>query len=360
MLLSEVIIKRIKNEGPISFRDFMEMALYHPELGYYTSKKEIIGKNGDFFTSSSLSDVFGVLLAKQIEEMWHIMGEEDFTIVEYGAGTGRLCHDILDYFKSRGNLYEHLNYFIIEKSNAMQEKEKKHLTEKVKWFQFAKEIPKMHGCILSNELIDTFPVHLVIMKNDLMEIFVDYDQKFKEILMPAKSELKNYFSKLRVELPANYKTEINLDAINWIKDVSAILKKGYVLTIDYGYPSWELYSEFKNKGTLTCFNKHMINNQPYVNIGEQDITAHVNFSALCLWGFYNGLDYGGFTDQAHFLLGLGFKEYLRKMKESDNDAFNLRKEIFLNHMLIEEMGHQFKVLIQRKEVPDVLLSGLKD
>src|ERR1700716_3338525 len=99
MELSEIIKQRIKMEGPISFRDFMEMALYYPGLGYYTSKQDIIGCNGDFYTSSNLTEVFGAMIGKQLEEMWRLTGEEEFTIVEFGAGTGALCHDILDYLK---------------------------------------------------------------------------------------------------------------------------------------------------------------------------------------------------------------------------------------------------------------------
>jgi len=132
MVLSEIIINKIQNEGPVSFRDFMEMALYHPEQGYYTSEGEKIGPGGDFYTSPYCTSLFGQMIARQIEEMWNAMDQQPFTIVEYGAGTGILCRDILDELQQRNKtMYEKLKYAIIEKSAAMREKERKIVSEKV-------------------------------------------------------------------------------------------------------------------------------------------------------------------------------------------------------------------------------------
>src|SRR4051812_37220260 len=154
MQLKDIIIQKIKDEGPISFRDFMEMALYYPELGYYTSPTDKIGTNGDFYTSSNLTPLFGMMIGKQIEEMWVSLGKEAFTIVEYGAGTGRLCHDILDYLKGNPFLYAQLQYCIVEKSPSMRAKEQCHLPEKVSWHDSINDIPGVVGCVLSNELLD--------------------------------------------------------------------------------------------------------------------------------------------------------------------------------------------------------------
>jgi SAM-dependent MidA family methyltransferase len=158
MSLSEIIIEKIKNEGPLSFRDFMEMSLYYPELGYYTSTTDKIGKNGDFYTSSDLTSLFGAIIGKQIEEMWEVAGMEPFTIIEFGAGTGLLCHDILDYLKNNMKLYDELNYCIIEKSPGLREKQKSHLHEKVSWHNSTEEIQAVTGCVLSNEVVDNFSV----------------------------------------------------------------------------------------------------------------------------------------------------------------------------------------------------------
>jgi SAM-dependent MidA family methyltransferase len=360
MKLSEIIIQKTQIEGPISFHDFMEMSLYYPELGYYTSTKDKIGENGDFYTSSNLTAAFGAMMGRQIEEMWNLLEQKPFTVVEYGAGTGSLCHDILDYLKNNRKLYDKLQYCIIEKSPMMREKEKTHLHEKVSWHESIQAIPEINGCILSNELLDNFSVHQVIMQEQLMEVFVDYKNGFVELLKPAEKKLTEYLSELNVILPKGFRTEINLEATHWIKEIAASLKKGFVITIDYGYPSSELYSDRKSCGTLMCYNKHRTNDHPYIDIGEQDITSHVNFSALCHWGFKNGLECCGFTDQAHFLLALGFKDYLKKDADREsNITHSAIKDAFLTHTLLTDMGSKFKVLIQQKGTPKKELLGLK-
>lgn len=360
MLLSEIIIQRIKAEGPVSFHDFMEMALYYPDLGYYTSPEDKIGKKGDFYTSSNLTPAFGAMIGRQLEEMWDLLGRNDFTIVEYGAGTGALCRDILDYLKNNAEFYDKLNYCIIEKSPVMRAREKTHLHEKVSWYDSIQDIPDITGCILSNELLDNFSVHQVVMEDELMEVFVDYNNDFVELLKPAKNALTNYFVELNVNLPKGFRTEINLEATEWIKEIAVSLKKGYVITIDYGYPSSELYRDHRRTGTLVCYNKHRINDNPYIDIGEQDITTHVNFSAVTHWGLKNGLEYCGFTDQGYLLLCLGFKDYLRKMVEEPGpDYMNYKKELSLTQTLLVDMGRKFKVLIQGKNIPKQKLLGLR-
>jgi SAM-dependent MidA family methyltransferase len=358
-MLSEIIKQRIQREGPISFRDFMEMSLYYPDLGYYTSTLDKIGANGDYYTSPTLTPIFGATIAHQIEEMWNRSGEKDFTIVEYGAGTGALCHDILNFFKSNAKLYDQLNYCIIEKSPVMREKEQAHLNEKVIWYNSIRDMPEVTGCILSNELVDNFSVHQVVMEDSLMEVYVDYRNGFVELLRPAGKELRDYLAELKVVLPRGFRTEINLEATAWIKEIAASLKKGYVITIDYGYPSSELYHEYRRRGTLMCYNKHKINDHPYIDIGNQDITSHVNFSALNHWGLKNGLEHCGFTDQAHFLLALGFGDSLEKAEEPGHDFSSQKKKVFLMQTLLADMGNKFKVLIQQKGLPKQQLSGLK-
>ena len=360
MLLSEIIIERIKKEGPVSFRDFMEMALYYPELGYYNSQKDKIGADGDFYTSANLTAAFGAMIGRQIEEMWINLKKKPFKIVEFGAGTGLLCHDILDYLKNNSTLYNSLTYCIIEKSSSMREIQKKHLHKKVSWYDSIQEIPEINGCILSNELIDNFSVHQVIMKDRLQEIFVDYKEYFIEILKPAKKELTDYFSELKVQLPEGFLTEVNLEAKSWIKDVSKSLQKGYVITIDYGSLSAELYNKRRSCGTLLCYYKHQENDNPYQFIGQQDITTHINFSALSHYGSQSGLTCCGIVDQAQFLLALGLKEYQNSALY--NNPHNLAlamQESIINYRLLVDMGPKFKVLIQQKGVPEYPLSGLK-
>ena len=358
-MLSDIIKEQIRNKGPISFHDFMEMALYYPGLGYYTSPREKIGGNGDYFTSCNLTPAFGYSLARQIQQMWELSGEQDFSIIEVGAGTGLLCHDILEYFKAYPLLYQRLRYYIIEKSPVMRDLQKSLLKDSVSWIDSADEIDGITGCVLSNELLDNFSVHQVVMEDDLMEVFIDNKEgDFTELLRPANETLKQYLAWLGIILPKGFRTEVNLEAIEWLNEIAVRLKKGYILTIDYGASSDELYAPRKSCGTILCFSNHRINDMPYTNIGEQDITAHVNFSALIKQGKKAGLHCCGYTDQAHFLLALGFKEWLRELLQPGENLFQLvKKEQFLTHMLLVDMGKKFKVLIQSKGMPSHPLQG---
>jgi len=363
--LSDIIRRSIRDNGPISFRDFMEMALYYPELGYYTSSKDKIGVRGDYYTSPHLTNIYGSLIAKQLEEMWQLLGEEDFTVIEYGAGMGLLCLDILNEIKGNSEFYNKLRYCIIEKSEAMRQKEREAINnesvgaEKVKWYDSIKNIGSFNGCVLANEVLDNFSVHKVVMKEEgLMEVFVDYHKGFVEVLKPANDTIKNYFVSLNVTLPVGFQTEVNLQAIEWQKEISGSLKKGFVLTVDYGYPSSELYRSYRRLGTMVCYNKHTVNDLPYSDIGEQDITAHVNFSALNFWGAKFGLMNCGFTKQAYFLTGLGLTELLRKAElESDNNNL-LKERIALLQTLLLSIGKRLKVFIQQKGLEQPVLSGL--
>ena len=360
MLLSEIIIERIQSKGPLSFRDFMEMALYYPNLGYYNSKKDKIGAEGDFYTSANLTAAFGAMIGRQMEEMWLNLEKKPFTIVEYGAGTGLLCHDILDFLQHNAPLYKSLTYCIIEKSPSMREIQKKHLLEKVSWYNSIQEIPEINGCVLSNELIDNFSVHQVVMQDQLMEVFVDYTDHFLEVLKPAKKELTDYFIELKVQLPIGFRTEVNLEGRKWMRKISNSLHKGYVITIDYGSASSELYNMHRSCGTLLCYYKHHKNDNPYQFIGAQDITTHINFSALSLWGSRYGLESCGLVNQAQFLLDLGIKEYQNTvLANHPNNLAMAMQESIINYRLLIDMGMKFKVLIQQKGVPNYPLSGMK-
>jgi SAM-dependent MidA family methyltransferase len=357
-MLDTILIDRIRTNGPVSFRDFMETTLYHDEMGYYTTAANRIGCNGDYYTSPEVTPLFGALIGRQIEEMWEAVGKGDFTIVEFGAGTGKMCRDILAYLKTNPPLYANLSYAIIEKSRGMRELEKSHLCEKVSWFENIGDIPAFNGCIISNELLDNFPVHQVVMKERLMEVFVDYKDGFIETLIPAHQELQDYFSELRVALPKDFRAEVNLAAKHWLNDIAAVLKKGYVLTIDYGHTSTELYSDTRSAGTVMCFKAHTANQLPYSDIGQQDITSHVNFSALSHFGHLCGLENCGLTTQASFLLGLGFNNFI-KACEKHGYAGSSEQYNKLYYKLIADMGPKFKVLIQKKGEISSELLGLR-
>ena len=360
MLLSDVIIEKIRTRGPISFHDFMEMCLYHPDGGYYTCEQDKIGMNGDFYTSSNVSELAGAMIGRQLEEMWTITGKKEFAIIEYGAGTGMLCNDILDYLKHNEEFYSCITYYIIEKSPVMRARELQLLKEKVRWLNSIHDLGSVTGCIISNELVDNFSVHKVVMEDELKEVYVDHKDDFVELLRPARRELTNYLKELNVNLPRGFQTEINLEATKWISDIAATLEKGFVITIDYGYLASELYRESRSMGTLLCYHKHTINDQPYNNIGHQDITSHVNFSALSHWGSKKGLMTSGYINQAGFFISLGWEDYLNQVLLKRKDSYlGFKEYAFLKYMFLIEMGQKFNILIQHKGVDCTSLRGLQ-
>ncbi|NQX41219.1 SAM-dependent methyltransferase [Pedobacter steynii] len=357
MELCDQIKKRIQKTGAISFHDYMEECLYNAQLGYYTSGNNPIGRNGDFYTSPTLTPAFGATIAKQLEEMWHYLGKTAFMVVEYGAGTGALCKSILGALKSNRPMYDDLRYYIIEKSSLMRQLEKEHLTEKVIWCDSVDQIPEINGCILSNELVDNFAVQRVVMKEELKEVFVGYEDGFTEELRTANAALKNYFSELDVDLPYNYHTEVNLESLTWISEIAATLNRGYLMTIDYGFSN--LYQFYRRYGTLMCYHKHRVNDCPYHHIGQQDITSHVNFSALSHWGAKAGLKTCGLTNQCQFLMSLGLRAQLIDTSSPEEDVISAVQKINrISRILLMEMGDKYKVLIQEKGMNGEKLSGL--
>jgi len=184
------------------------------------------------------------------------------------------------------------------------------------------------------------------MKKELMEVFVDYQNGFTEILYPASSELKKYFTELKVTLPEDYRTEVNLQVLQWLKEIAGALQKGFIITIDYGATSEELYQPSASNGTILCYNHQQVNEKYYCDIGEQDITTHVNFSALQHWGRRYGIECCGYTLQSHFLHALGLVPLLK----------NSKMECY---PLMMDTATKFKVLIQQKGFQRCLLTGMQ-
>jgi len=357
--LEEIIIEKIKQKRGITFRDFMEIALYYPGYGYYTSPGEKIGRRGDYYTSPDVGSVFGELFCIQLKELWEIMDKKRFTILEIGAGKGLLCRDILEYSKRYKEFSESINYVIVEKSPQMTERQKRTIQDdRVSWENSLKNL-SIEGCIISNELIDSFPVHIVEMrKGKLWEVYVTYKEGFVEELRPPSTPLlEEYLSQLEIKLKEGFRIEINLDALEWIKNVANTLRRGFVITVDYGYTAEELNVPHRARGTLLCYYKHSAYNNPYERIGLQDITTHVNFSALTYWGRLNGLELCGYTDQAHFILGL-LEEYFRAMEDEYQEYYRKLQQI-KRLILPGEMGETFKVLVQYKGVRPPKIKGMK-
>ncbi|WP_457622342.1 class I SAM-dependent methyltransferase [Persephonella sp.] len=365
--LISIIKDRIKKEGAISFRDFMDMALYYPELGYYTSPKAKIGGYGDFFTASELDKAFGELLGKQFVEIYQKLDEKKFQIVEIGAGKGYLAYDILSFLKnSHKDVYSNTEYVIIEKSPYHVDLQKEILKgfDNVRWVQdiIDFEDESVTGVIFSNELFDSFPVHVIRKINGkIYEVYItlDQDDNVKEILKEPSEDIKRYLRELNIHIPEGMTTEINLDAADYIQKIGRKLKKGYVITIDYGYPSAELYKYYRMKGTLLCYYKHRYSENFYENVGLQDITSHVNFSALNYYGKIAGLELTGFTDQAHFLTNLGLMDIFAQLQEKGDYESYERLNRLKTLVLPKGMGEKFKVLVQHKNVDSPNLKGLE-
>ena len=365
--LVSFIQEKIKDAAGIPFAEFMQQALYHPEYGYYTAARQRIGKHGDFFTSSSVHACFGQLIARQLVQMWQLLGQDNFVIAEQGAGEGHLCLDILDTLAEESpEFYSRLEYRLVEISpdNRRRQRnilEKHFAAGRVNWCAL-EDLQGVEGCFVSNELVDAFPVHLIEKHNgQLREIFVvNSEGGFAEELRPLSTPaLKSYFERINIEPAEGNRCEVNLEAIVWMEKIAALLERGFVLTVDYGYLAEELYAPYRHAGTLLCYHQHQTNEDPYQRVGCQDITTHVDFTTLQRVGTQAGLSPLYFGQQYQFLMALGFLELLIAMESRETDPQKAQAlRMNLKTLILPEggMGESFKVLVQGKNVgqPELL------
>jgi len=368
------VFSQIEERGPIPFVQFMEWCLYHPEYGYYRSEKTRIGRDGDYYTSPCVHPLFGHLIAKQLFQTAEILGEETFDVVEMGGGRGFLCKDILDWaWKNYPTFYQRLRYYLIETAPHFLKEQKVRLSEyeregKVFWLnpeEFKNGEFKIEGCFLSNELVDAFPVHRVVFdQGSLKEIYVNQenDQLGEEWSEPSDPRIFDYFRSIEITLQEGQKAEVNLQALDWMEKVERCLKKGFVLTIDYGYLAEELYAPYRRDGTLLCYYQHRTSLNPYERLGEQDITSHVNFTSLIKKGEEMDLHFTGLISQYRFLIGLGILQEMESLERELSEIDGLRLRLLLKHLIEPEagMGEVFKVLIQHKGIEKPQLDGLRD
>lgn len=353
----------------ITFAQYMDWVLYHPDYGYYSTNKVNIGKHGDFLTSPRLSADFGEVLGEQFVEMWEFLGKpQNFTLVEMGAGQGILAADILPYIQNKYSIFfQNLQYIIVEKSPALIAEQKKNLWDYqlVKWQEWDDIADNsIVGCFFSNELIDALPVHQVVIKDSkIQEIYLTIESRsFQEIVdNVSTTKIMDYFDLSGIDLSANvygegYRSEVNLAALDWIETVTSKLQRGYLLTIDYGYPAHRYYNPYRREGTLQCYYRHRHHNNPYINIGNQDITAHVNFTTLEKQGELSGLAKIGSTQQCLFLMALGLGDRISALSTKDAEVLDIgtflkRRDAL--HQLIDPMGlGGFEVLLQCKGLTD--------
>jgi SAM-dependent MidA family methyltransferase len=370
--LFAVLLEQIQSapDRRITFAEFMDLALYHPTAGYYTRQDSFIGPQGDFVTSPHLGHDFGELLAVQVAEFWQRLDRPSpFTIVEMGAGQGLITGDLLHYLAQvYPDCFATVEYQIVEKSAAMRAAQQQRLGQwgdLIQWLTLDDILDdSITGCFLSNELADALPVHLIERtETGWQEVYVTVAEDDSETLQETSGPLSTprlteYFELVGIDLAdpqytVGYRTEVHLAALDWMQTVANKLRRGYVLTIDYGYPASRYYNRARSQGTLQCYYQHAHHNDPYIHVGHQDITAHVNFTALERQGEQCGLATVGVTQQAMFLMALGLGDRLSVLAEiQETDAATLQQAIQRRdnlHQLMNPMGlGNFVVLIQSK------------
>jgi SAM-dependent MidA family methyltransferase len=362
--LIEFISNRIRDRGPITFKDFMDIALYHEKYGYYSRPYMPIGKKGDFITSPHTHCLYGALHARQIEEFWNILDRKDFTIVEMGAGAGYLAQDILSYLSNR-EIFKSINYIIVEHKTtaaSYQQKLLKPFINKISWINSLLDLDSVTGCIISNELLDSFPVHVIQKESaGFKEIYVDFrkDEGPTEVFGDLSvHQLKEYTKTMPSEIPPGYHTEVNLGMKGWISELADIIYEGFVITIDYGYTRKEYFHPARNRGTLLAYMNHRVNEDFYERPGDQDLTAHINFSDLHRWGQDVGFHTLGYAPQWAFLAGLDFEETFLELSGGKFDPFSPELAAVKMLLLPQGMGESHKVLVQGMGVPsDLALKG---
>lgn len=342
------------------FDRFMEQALYHPRHGYYSSGRARIGRRGDFYTSVSVSALFGELLARQFAEMWEALDcPKPFGLVEAGAHNGRLAADILGWLsKNRPDVFAVSQYIVVEPSALLRRAQRRTLfnamrsmNSGVRWIRDIQEIPprSLLGCIFANELLDAFPVRRVTLRRGKWrELCVTWlNKRFQFVLgHPARFSLPN-----RSYLREGYTTEFCPAAEKWVQTAARRLLRGWIWLLDYGYEQAEYYAPHRSDGTLLCYYQHRLNNESLARVGLQDITAHVNFTAAARAASKAGATVVGLTDQQHFVVAAA-KKILDALDPQQIGAFKT-----LMHP--EHLGRAMKLLVLAQGEGLTRLSGLE-
>ena len=379
MQIADLLNDLIRERGPLTVAAFMDVALYDPDLGYYARTAQRSGRAGDFFTSVDVGPIFGELLETQIGEMAAILRAQrpepgapsPFDLVEAGAGNGRLSADILRAASRRDRqFYERIRLHLIEASTSAREAQRTTLAGGPGGLNVSDRLrsssqslpPSFEGVLIANELLDALPVHQVVMRaSGLREVYVDTcdDRLITRDGPLSTPALAGYLDRLGVVLEPGWRVEINLRALDWIRDVAGRLERGFVILVDYGHEARELYSPSHGSGTLTTFSRHTMagpETSPdtpswLARPGEQDITCHVDFTSIRAAAEAGGLTTLGFLDQTYFLLALA-------NLSNPSDLSNLKNRLALKTLLMPGgLGSTHKVMIFGKGVGTPALLG---
>lgn len=346
----------------LPFVEFMQLALYAPGAGYYSAGLQKLGRQGDFITAPELSPLFGKTLANQCQQI--MIALDSPSILEFGAGTGALCVAVLEQLEALNCLPE--TYYILEVSGDLRHRQAQlieqkipHLADRVSWLDSWPETP-FNGVVLANEVLDAMPVHRFMQtEQGILESYITLDehQQLEEVFKPCENpRLLDYINnRLNLETQP-YLSEVNLFIDAWIANIYQILSQGVVLLIDYGFPRHEYYHPDRQQGTLMCHYQHHSHPDPLVNPGEQDITAHVDFTHVAEAAQQAGFHVAGYTNQASFLLANGL---LSLVNMQDNELEQLKAKQAIKQLTQpSEMGELFKVIALNKNM-EIDLTGFQ-
>ena len=351
MTLSERIAQEIRERGPIPFSRYMEVCLYDPELGYYSRYKEQFGKAGDFYTSSDVHAIFGRLMARHFEEMWRVLGSpQRLEIIELGPGRGLFARDVLDWSRHKfPDFHRVLHYTLVERSAGLREQLASTLDEYIAagTATIARHLPTKHVIVFANEFFDALPVE-VLCNHGAVRVGWEAG-RFVESFVSASAAEMEYLDHYSIHPEEGERVEAGLQAQRRMEAVARYVRRGFVVVIDYGYTREELLAG-RHRGTIMCYRQHSASANPYEAPGEQDITAHVNFTALRTAGEEWGLEFLGLVTQAQFLMGIGEETQFSDAFEDARLPQERAKRVLQLKHLVAGMGETFNVLVMAKAV----------
>jgi len=365
MTLRERIEQEIRERGPIPFSRYMEMCLYEPGLGYYAKSKEQFGKAGDFYTSSDMHAIFGRLTARQFEEMWRVLGSpERIEIVELGPGRGLFARDVLDWSRQRfPDFFRALHYTLVERSAALREKLATTLEEHIVAGK-AVVVGDITSCVstenvivFANEFFDALPVE-VLSRQGAMRVGWE-GGRFVESFASASAAEWESLDRYSIHPEEGERVEAGLEAQRWMPRIAAAVPRGFAVIIDYGYTRAELLAG-RHRGTIMCYRQHSASDNPYEAPGEQDITAHVNFTALRAAGEQAGLECLSLVTQSQFLMGIGEEtQFSDAFEDARLPQERAKRALQLKHLVTPAgMGETFQVMVMSKGVDREKAAGL--
>jgi SAM-dependent MidA family methyltransferase len=368
MTLRERIEREIREHGPISFSRYMELCLYEPWLGYYARSKERFGKAGDFYTSSDVHNIFGRLMARQFEEMWRVLGSpEPIEIVELGPGRGLVARDLLECSRHKfPDFFRALQYTLVERSAVLRERMASTLGEYLASGKvsiapaMASSISTPNVIVFANEFFDALPVE-VLGSHGAIRVGWEGGRFVESFVSASRAEME-YLDYYSVHPKEGERVESGLEAQRWMARIAAGVRRGFIIIIDYGYTREELLAG-RCRGTIMCYRQHSASDNPYEAPGEQDITAHVNFTALRAAGEQAGLECLGLITQAQFLIGIGEEtQFSDAFEDARLPQQRAKRALQLKHLVTPAgMGETFDVLLMAKGVESekaAALSGL--